>query len=261
MVLTDLAIRKIKAVSKPTKFSDDRGLFLLVNPNGSKLWRWKYRFEGKEKLMALGAYGEVTLNQARNARDEARLKLVKGIDPSAERKEAKTRKPDVVAESLDTFAAVSRAWMASREIADITAMKTRWILESFLLPELGERPIDKITARELLPVLRKIEATGKIETAKRAKITAGQVFRYAVIEGLADTDPTTSLRGALKNPRPRHHAAVTDPLQMGELLRAIDGFSGQTVTAYAIRIAPLVFVRPGELRNAQWSEIDLDGAM
>ena len=143
----------------------------------------------------------------------------------------------------------------------MTANKTRWLLETFLFPELGNRPIAGISVRDLLDVLRKVEATGKLETAKRAKIKTGQVFRYAILEGKADADPTASLRGALKPPKNKHHTAITDPLRMGELLRAIDGFTGQFVTLVALKLAPLVFVRPGELRRAEWREIDLEGAL
>lgn len=160
-----------------------------------------------------------------------------------------------------TFRQVARQWMERQEVAEITANKSRWIFESFLFPDLGDRPIGEITARELLDVLRKVEATGMLETAKRAKIKAGQVFRFAVLEGVVDSDPTTSLRGALKPPRVKHHAAVVDPTKVGELLRAIDGFSGQYVTLCALKLAPMLFVRPGELRQAEWSEFDLDIAM
>jgi integrase len=151
--------------------------------------------------------------------------------------------------------------MARQEVAEVTANKTRWILETFLFPEIGQRPIAGVSARELLAALRKVEETGRLETAKRAKIKAGQVFRYAILEGKVDSDPTASLRGALKAPKGKHHAAVTDPARMGELLRAIEGFAGQPVTLAALKLAPLVFVRPGELRHAEWAEFDLDGAI
>jgi len=267
MPLTDIAIRKIKPEAKPRKVSDGRGLYLLVSPTGSRLWRWKYRYGGKEKLLALGPYPDVSLSEARNACDEARRKLRNGIDPSAERQAAKQSKIEAeiavdVAEQ-STFGAIAREWMATQEVAEVTAMKTRWIIESFLLSDLGNRPIAEITPRDLLTVLRKIEATGKVETAKRARVKAGQVFRYAILEerGGIEIDPTASLRGALKTPKTKHHAAITDPVRMGELLRAIDGFVGQPATMFALKLAPLVFVRPGELRHAQWPEIDLEGAI
>jgi integrase len=161
----------------------------------------------------------------------------------------------------DTFEAVAREWMARQDVAEVTANKTRWIMESFLFPEIGGLPLSAITSRVLLDALRKVETTGKLETAKRAKIKAGQVFRYALLEGKADTDPTAALRGALKSPIGKHHAAVTDPIRIGALLRAIDGFTGQFVTLKALQLAPLVFVRPGELRAAEWAEFDIDAAM
>lgn len=261
MPLSDVAIRKAKPAAKPVKLADGAGLYLLLNPTGSKLWRWKYRVAGKEKLLALGAYPEVSLVDARNACTDARRLLAKGIDPSAARKEAKQARVEAAAIAADTFEAVAREWMERQDVADVTASKTRWLLESFLFPEIGSRLIAEITPRELLVALRKIEESGKLESARRAKIKAGQVFRYAVLEGKAETDPTATLRGALKAPRNRHHAAITDPARMGELLRAIEGFSGQPTTHAALRLAPLVFVRPGELRQAEWSEIDLDCAM
>lgn len=261
MPLSDIAIRKAKPAAKPYKMADGRGLFLLVNPTGSKLWRWKYRVAGREKLLALGAYPDISLIAARGACNDARQMLANGSDPGEVRKAVKAERKEALAVASDTFEGVARDWMARQEVAEVTANKTRWILETFLFPDLGSRPIAELTARDLLASLRKIEATGKLETAKRAKIKAGQVFRFAVLEGKAESDPTASLRGALKAPRNRHHAAITDPAKMGELLRAIDGFTGHFVTLAALKLAPLVFVRPGELRQAEWSEIDLDGAL
>lgn len=261
MPLTDLAIKKLKPAEKAQKVSDGGGLYLQLNPNGSKLWRLKYRFGGKEKLLALGAYPSVSLAAARDGMIDAKRRLAAGADPGAERKAAKVAEATPEAVALPTFRAVADAWANRQAVAPVTAMKTQWIFDTFLYPDLGHRPIRDITARELLAVLRKIEEAGKLETAKRAKIKAGQVFRYAIIEGLVDSDPSTSLRGALKPPKAKHHAAVTDPVRIGELLRAIDGFVGQPVTQAALRLAPLVFVRPGELRHAEWAELDLDGAV
>jgi len=261
MRLSDVAIRKAKPTTRPVKLADGAGLYLLLNPTGSKLWRWKYRMAGKEKLLALGAYPDVSLAEARNACAEARRLLAQGIDPSAARKQAKQAKAEAAAIAADTFEAVAREWMERQDVAEVTASKTRWLLEAFLFPEIGARPIAEVTPRELLAALRRIEESGRLETARRAKIKAGQVFRYAVLEGKAETDPTAALRGALKAPRNRHHAAITDPARMGELLRAIEGFSGQPVTHAALKLAPLVFVRPGELRQAEWAEIDLDEAL
>ncbi|MEW9570232.1 tyrosine-type recombinase/integrase [Rhodanobacter sp. Si-c] len=261
MALTDTAIRKAAPHQKPYKLSDGGGMYLEVMPTGAKYWRLKYRIAGREKRFALGVYPVVSLASARQGREEARKLLVQGVDPSAARQEAKQARAEVIAMAADTFEAVGREWMGRQEVAEVTANKTRWILETFLFPEIGSRPISEITPRELLAALRKIEESGKLETAKRAKIKAGQIFRYAVLEGKVKTDPTTSLRGALKPPKNRHHAAITDPVQVGELLRAIEGFNGQPVTLAALKLAPLVFVRPGELRQAEWAEIDLDGAM
>jgi len=261
MSLSDVAIRKAKPAAKPYKLADGAGLYLLLNPTGSKLWRWKYRVAGKEKLLALGAYPDLSLTAARDACAAARRTLAQGMDPSALRKAAKQAEAEAVISAGDTFEAIAREWMARQEVAEVTANKSRWILETFLFPQIGQRPIADITARELLAALRKVEETGRLETAKRAKIKAGQVFRYAVLEGKVSSDPTASLRGALKAPKGKHHAAVTDPVRMGELLRAIDGFSGQPVTLAALKLAPLVFVRPGELRHAEWAEFDLEGAI
>lgn len=261
MPLTDTAIRKAGPHDKPYKLADGGGMYLEVMPTGAKYWRLKYRMAGKEKRFALGVYPVVSLARARQGREEARKLLAQGVDPSAARQEAKQARAEVITIAADTFETVGREWMSRQEVAEVTANKTRWILETFLFPEIGSRPISEITPRELLAALRKIEESGKLETAKRAKIKAGQIFRYAVLEGKVKTDPTTSLRGALKPPKNRHHAAITDPVQIGELLRAIDGFTGQPVTLAALKLAPLVFVRPGELRQAEWTEIDLDGAM
>ena len=261
MSLTDTAVRKAAPRAKPYKLADGGGMYLEVMPTGAKYWRIKYRHGGKEKRLALGVYDRVTLAAARNRREDAHRLLADGVDLGAARKQAKQVAAEAVAVAVDTFEAVAREWMARQEVAEVTANKSRWILETFLFPEIGSRPIAEITARELLGALRKIEETGKLETAKRAKIKAGQVFRYAVLEGKAASDPTTTLRKALKAPKGKHHAAITDPAKMGGLLRAIDGFTGQYVTLAALKLAPLVFVRPGELRQAEWAEFDLDGAI
>jgi len=258
MALSDISIRNAKASGRPQKLFDGGGLYLLLQPSGARWWRLKYRFAGKEKLLSLGIYPDVSLKQARANRDEARRLLADGIDPSAKRQadEAALR-----LSAANSFKAVAEQWLARQEVADVTASKNRWLLESFLYPDLGSRPINEITPRELLTVLRKVEKTGKLESASRAKNKAGQVFRFAIVEGIAESDPTFALRGALKAPTVKHHAAITDPKKMGELLRAIDGFSGQPSTAYALKLAPLVFVRPGELRKAVWTEFDLSAAL
>lgn len=265
MRLSDAAIRKAKPGAKPRKLSDGAGLYLLLNPTGSKLWRLKYRVRGREKLLALGTYPEVSLAAARDSCVSARKKLAEGIDPSAERKETKQAQAEAKTIAADTFKTVASEWMARRlghnEISEATAAKDRWRLETYLFPAIGERPITEITARELRGVLRKVEESGKLETASRTKINAGQVFRWAMLEGRADADPTAPLRGLFCTPIHKHRAALTDPKRIGELLRAIDGYAGQFTTLQALKLAPLVFVRPGELRKAQWDEFDLEDAI
>ncbi|WP_430390924.1 tyrosine-type recombinase/integrase [Dyella sp. 20L07] len=190
--------------------------------------------------------------------------MAAGIDPSADRRDAKRQRVAAQQVAADTFEAVTRAWMdtlAQNGLAEVTVNKNRWLFETFLFPEIGHLPLTDITSSVLLDALRKIETAGKQEAARRAKIKAGQVFRYAILEGKIDTDPTNALRGAIKRVKHTHHAAITDPAKMGKLLRDIDGFTGQPVTLAALKLAPLVFVRPGELRVADWAEFDLDGEL
>lgn len=261
--LTPSAVSNAKPQAKPYRMPDGRGLFLLVQPSGAKWWRLKYRRPdtGTENTLSLGTYPDVSLRMARDRRDDARKRVADGIDPGAVRQQEKAARIEVVTAAADTFEALAREWLARQDGAEVTLRKSRWILETFLFPEIGALPIAEVTAPVLLAALRKIEETGKLETAKRAKIKAGQVFRWAMIEGKVETDPTGSLRGALKAPHNRHHATITEPVRIGELLRAIDGFTGQPVTLAALKLAPLVFVRPGELRHAEWAEFDLDGAV
>ena len=263
MPLTALDIKQAKPAAKPYKLADGRGLYALVNPNGSKWWRWDYRIAGKRKTLSMGTYPETTLAEAREKHAVARKLLAQGADPSDKRQEAKRQRVEAQQTAAGTFEAVTREWMAREhpKVAEVTANKNRWLFETFLFPEIGHLPITAITPRVLLDALRKIEAAGKQETARRAKIKAGQVFRFAILEGNTETDPTAALRGAIKRVKHKHHAAITDPVKIGQLLRDIDGFTGQLVTHAALKFAPLVFVRPGELRGAEWSEIDLDGGM
>lgn len=270
MSLTDTAVRNAKPAAKPYRMPDAGGLFLMVTPatdtqsKGGKRWRYKYRFGGKEKLLALGTYPDTSLAGAREKHAAARRLLAAGIDPSADRRDAKRQRVAAQQVAADTFEAVTRAWMdtpAQNGLAEVTVNKNRWLFETFLFPEIGHLPLTAITSRVLLDALRKIETAGKQETARRAKIKAGQVFRYAILEGKIDTDPTNALRGAIKRVKHTHHAAITDPAKIGKLLRDIDGFTGQPVTLAALKLAPLVFVRPGELRAAEWAEFDLDGAL
>lgn len=260
--LTVLDVKQAKAAAKPYRLYDEKGMYLEVSPAGGKLWRLKYRADGREKRLALGSFPDTSLAEARARRDEARKQIQAGVDPGAQRQEAKRQQIEA-ARSATTFEAVTREWMAHEhaKIAEVTAIKNRWLFETFLFPEIGHMPLAAITPRILLDALRKIEATGKQETARRAKIKAGQVFRWAILEGKAEADPTTALRGTIKRVKHKHHAAITDPMKIGQLLRDIDGFTGQPVTHAALKLAPLVFVRPGELRGAEWSELDLDGAV
>jgi integrase len=260
-MLTDTAIRKAKPAEKPQRLFDGGGLYLEIAPAGGKWWRLKYRFGGKEKRLALGTYPDTGLADARMRRDDARKLLAAGIDPSEQRKAEKVERIKAAEIAADTFEKVAREWMARQDVAEVTKLKNKWILETFLFPEIGALPLSSITPRVLLDALREIEGAGLLDTASRAKIKAGQVFRWAILEGKAESDPTASLRGALKAPKTKHHAAITEPTKVGELLRAIDGFTGQPVTLAALKLAPLVFVRPGELRHAEWAEIDLDAAI
>jgi integrase len=260
MPLTDTTVRSAKAGHKPRKISDGGGLFLLVQPGGGKLWRLAYRFGGKQQTQALGIYPEVSLAQARSGRNEAKKLLAQGIDPSAQRKRDKQV---AAASAVNTFKVVATELMAKHERegrAKRTLEKNRWLLE-FAIAEIGDRPIAEITAPELLAVLRGIERRGRFETAKRLRSISGTVFRYAIATGRAERDPSADLRGALTVHQVNHRATIVEPKAIGALLRAIEEFEGQLTTRAALRLAPHVFVRPGELRHAEWSEFDLDGAV
>lgn len=255
MPLTDTTIRNIKPGTKDAKLFDGGGLFLLVKPTGARWWRLKYRYGGKEKLLSLGVYPTISLKEARERRDEAKRQIAHGIDPSAQRQAAK-------AELADTFEAVAREWFAklSPTWAPTHADKVLRRMELYLFPWIGGRPMGKITAPELLNCLRRVESRGKLDTALRAKQNAGQVFKYAIATGRAERDPSADLRGALAPPVREHYATITDPVKVGELLRALDGYTGTFPVACALKLSPLVFTRPGELRKAEWGEFDLKAA-
>lgn len=257
VALTELQCKNAKPLEKPYKLADGGGLYLLVNPNGSKWWRLKYRYLGKEKLLSLGVYPSVTLANARDGRDEARKTLKSGVCPSGQRKSEKLLKHLA---SGNTFQAIAEEWYQGRlpNWAPATAKKVRRYLDNDIFPWLGSRPIGEIGAPELLATVRRVESRGALELAHRIREYSGQVFRYAVATGRAERDPSADLRGALPPVKSKHHASVTDPKQIGALLRAIDGFTGSFITKCALQLAPLVFVRPGELRHAEWSEIDLE---
>jgi integrase len=257
MPLTNTAIQKAKTKNKPYKVFDERGLFLLVKPNGGKLWRFKYRFNGKEKQISLGVYPDVSLKNARDRRDDARNLVANGIDPSEYRKAQKEDNG-----GGNCFEAVAREWFAknSPSWSANHADRIKRRLENDIFPWIGGKPIGSITIPELLSVIRRIENRGALETAHRALGNCSQVFRYAVATGRAERDPTGDLRGALPPSRGQHFAAVTDPKQVGEMLQVMDGYEGSLIVRCALQLAPLVFVRPGELRKAEWKDIDLEAA-
>lgn len=260
MALTDTAIRKAKPTDKPLKLSDGAGLYLLLNPNGSRWWRFDYRYGGKRKTLSMGTYPDTGLADARARRDEARKLLAAGVDPGEQRKAVKLAGAERAANS---FAVIAEEWLAKQagRMAPATLAKARWTLDDLVLPWIGDRPIAEIDPPEVLRLLQRIEERGAHETAHRTKQRCGQVFRYAIATHRATRDPTADLRGALTPAKVTHRAAVTDPAKVGELLRAIDGYTGSFVVRSALKLAPLVFARPGELRQAEWSEIDLDGAL
>lgn len=261
--LTDVAARNAKPREKPYKLAAGRGLYLEVFPTGARYWRFKYRHGGKEKRLALGVYPEVNLKRAVERREEAKATLAKGNDPAAMRKVERLAQRR---SGIDTFEAIAREWLdrevgkGGKSLADITIAKNRWLIETFAIPLIGSRPIRDITSPELLMVLRRVESTGKLETATRLRVKLSQVWRHAIHHGQAERDPAADLRGALKTPTVKHRAAITNPKRIGQLLRAIDGYEGQAITAAALKLAPLVFVRPGELRGARWDEFDIDAA-
>lgn len=257
MPLTDTSIRRAKSGPKPYKMFDSHGLFLIVMPNGSKWWRFKYHFAGKEKLLSLGTYPLIALKVARDRRDTERRKLADKIDPAINRKAMKNAWNETQA---NTFEVVAREWLGKKATiwAPSNTTKTTRRLEIDAFPWIGDRPISEITPPELLSVLRRTEARGALGTAHRVLQTCGQVFRYAIATGRAQRDPAADLRGALQPVKEGHFAAITDPKAIGSLLRALYDYQGSEVTRCALRLAPLVFVRPGELRQAEWKEIDFD---
>jgi hypothetical protein len=254
-MLTDIKIRQSKPREKPYKVYDTRGLYMIVSPTGARWWRFKYRYGGKERGMSFGIYPDVPLKYAREQRDEARQLLARGIDPNVQRQLAKAARKM-------TFQVIAEEWleMQAAKLAPITMAKARWILDSFVFPRIGSRPIGEVTAPELLMALRPVEHRGLNETAHRALQRCGQIFRYAVATGRTTRDITVDLRGALAPVVVENRAAITEPAKIGALLRAIDGYDGYPTTGIALRLAPYLFVRPGELRAAEWKEIDLEAA-
>ncbi|MFM9977855.1 MAG: tyrosine-type recombinase/integrase [Sphingomonadaceae bacterium] len=260
MGLTAVAIKAAKGRDKPYKLTDGDGLHLLVLPTGGRYWRVNYRYLGKQKTLALGVWPEVELADARAKRDVARRLLAKGCDPAVQ---AKLDKVAASVAAANTFKVVAEEWYAKAEkegLAPATLNKIRWLLD-FAYQAFGNRPIADILPHELLAVLRKFEARGKHESAKRLRSTCGQVFRYAIATARANRDISADLRGALISVKVTHRAAITTPAEVGALLRAIDAYEGYSVTLTALKLLPHVFVRPGELRHAEWREFDLDKAI
>jgi integrase len=260
MALTDTAIRNAKPRVRAYKLADGEGLYLLVTPAGGRLWRLKYRMHGVERKLALGRYPTVTLGEARKARNAARISASTGIDPSA------TKRRERIANKLaagTTFGAVALEYIGKAERegrSPATLAKLRWARE-WLLPAIGHRSVDQIEPHEVLAVLKRQEVKGNLETAKRTRAFASRVFRYAVVTARAKSDPASLLLGAIAAPRPNHLAAIVEAKRAGELLRAIDAYGGQPVTRFALVLSPHVFVRPGELRQAEWEEIDFEAAV
>lgn len=263
MALTDVAIRNAKPGAKPTKLADGGGMFLLVTPAGGKLWRLKYRIDGREKLLAIGAYPEIGLGEARRRREEARELIALGKDPSREKQREKVR---ARIEAADTFNAICEEYCQKRRRdgikgwAPATAIRSEYLL-SLVRGSIGKLAISEIEPADVLTAIRRIEGKGKLESARRSLQLAGAVFRYAVATARLASDPTRDLRGALTAPTVNHYGAITEAAKVGQLLRAIDEYEGSGITKLALQIAPHVFVRPGELRHAEWSEFDLDGAL
>ena len=261
MSLTDTAVRNAKPGAKPAKLSDERGLFLLVTSEGGKWWRFRYGFGGKEKLLSLGTYPDVSLAKARQKRDDARALLADGIDPSEHRKAAKVTRAGLAA---NTFEVIGREWYAKAMMdkAETTKQKLLRRLEVDVFPWIGARPVADIVPADLVRIIERIESRGAVDLAKRVHNAVGRIFKYAVTKGFASSNPAQSidLSLILTQNSVQHHSSVTEPKAVGELLRAIGGFTGSFSTKCALRLAALVFVRPGNLRHAEWTEIDFDKA-
>ena len=258
MSLTEMKIKKARPKDKFYKLSDGGGLYLLVTEKGGKWWRFRYRFDGKEKLLSFGTYPEISLLDARRRRDEARSQVAHGIDPGAMRKAKKKAKTELA----ETFEIIAREWHTRFKLkwTKNHALKIMRALELNVFPWLGSRPIVELKAPELLTVLRRIESRGALETAHRIRSLCGQIFRYGVATGRCERNPAADLIGALPPVKEKHMASITEPVKAGALLRAIDAYEGSYIVKAALRLAPLVFTRPGELRSMEWSELDFENA-
>ena len=255
MPLSDASIKAAKPIDRPLRLSDERGLYLLLNPDGARWWRFDYRIAGKRKTLSMGVYPDVSLRVARERRDAARGQVSQGIDPSANRRAVKVAREN-------SFEAIAREWFEKFKStwAESHSVKMIRRLETNVFPWIGKRPINDLKAPDLLAVMRRVEERGAVETAHRCIHYCSRVFRYAAATGRADRDITIELRGAIPPSTPKNYAAITDPSQIGQLLRALDGYKGSFVTQCALRLSPLVFLRPGELRHGEWTEIDLSAA-
>jgi len=258
-MLTDVVVRNAKPKDKAYKIADERGMYLLVQPSGGKLWRFDYRYFGKRKTKAFGAYPDVTLNKARELRDEARKLLASDVDPSEVRKAEKAAK---LGKLSNSFEVVAREWVSTHLMSKskMNAERSLRRFELYLFPRFGSKPIADIEPPEVLSAIRVIQNLNKIDTAKRTLQTAGQVWRYAVQTGRAIRDVTADLKGAIPSAKVKHMASFTDPKDVAGLLRSIEGFTGTLTVQSALKLAPLVFVRPAELRKAKWADIDFDAA-
>ena len=259
MPLTDTAIRNAKPKEKPYKLTDGRGLYLLVNKSG-RYFRWDYRFGSKRKTLALGVYPDIKLKEVREKHEDLRRLLSMDIDPMEHKKQVKAK---IHAETTNSFEAVAREWFSKNQPVwtEKHAQTIISRLENNIFPWLGTTATSSITAPMLLESLRRVEDRGAVETAHRVKQICGQVFRYAIATGRGDRDPSADLKGALPPTKPKHMATITSPDKVGELMRAIDGYQGNLITRCALQMAPLTFVRPGELRHAEWEEINIDEAV
>ena len=259
-MLTDTAIRKAKPKDKPYKVSDSQGLYLLVNPRGSKLWRVKYRINGVERKLAIGSYPEITLAEARSARDAARRQLAHSIDPNFVKRQARI---EAGIRASNSFSSVAQELIEKKTregLAEPTLAKMRWFVK-LLGTDFGKRPVAEITPQELLHELRKHERRGRLETANLLRAFASRVFRYSVATARAERDPAQLLIGALTTPRVKHFPAITDPVTFGALLRAIEDYQGDPAVMHALKLTPHVFQRPGEVRHMEWTEVDFGKAV
>jgi len=257
MSLSATAIKNSKPKDKNYKLSDERGLYLLITTKGSKWWRLDYRFQKKRKTLSMGVYPDISLKEARERRDQARNQIANDIDPSEVRK---TVKSEIHNQSKNSFEVIAREWFVkfSSTWSDGHADRIIRRLERDIFPWIGGKPIAGLTAPQLLEVIQRIESRGALETAHRALRNCGEIFRYAIATGRANSDLSGDLKGSLPQVRVLHLAAITEPKKVGELLKVLDGYKGTLVVSCALRLAPLVFVRPGELRKAEWKDIDLE---